>query len=269
MGVTARFVAAMAAAFAIVFAAEPSSSRAEGLFDFLFGSDSPGSSAPSSRQPPYMRERGAPGGADAKGDGKRDGSPGSIEQFADGFCVRTCDGYFFPLIKSAQATRQQTCEFACPSAPMAIYEGASIEFARNHKGERYSALPTAFSFRDKTTQRCACNEPRTSHEFFQRTVRTDPTLRAGDVVIDNAGAYVYRGSEFVPLERASFVPSETRLRLRSILRRAGGRSDALDAAPVSTTGRAAPADAAEPDLTPTGSTPAAAATTETTGAAAR
>ena len=58
-----------------------------------------------------------------------------------GYCVRACDGYYFPLIKSSLISGQQSCELACPSARVQLYEGASIEQARNAKGDRYSALP--------------------------------------------------------------------------------------------------------------------------------
>jgi hypothetical protein len=209
---------ALAAALALAPLLAPCEGRAEDIFDFLFGPDTPPRAAhpPSGyapRQPVKPREpvnaslRAVPPGAD-------EGMGGG------GFCVRTCDGYFFPLIKSAQASRQQSCEYACPSAPMELYEGASIEEARNRKGKKYSSLPAAFSFRDKTTKQCACNRPETSQAFFVRISRTDPTLRDGDVVMSKDGALVYHGSGLVPLNRASFVSSWERQRLRALLDRA-------------------------------------------------
>ncbi len=142
-----------------------------------------------------------------------------------GYCVRACDGYFFPLIKSSQASRQQSCEFLCPSAPMELYEGASIEEARNSRGERYTALPTAFSFREKTAKECSCNDPRSSQDYFIRLSRTDPTLRSGDVVVEANGAFVYNGASLVTLNRSA-LPAQMRSRLREILLRKPGPGDA-------------------------------------------
>ena len=88
----------------------------------------------------------------------------------DGFCVRTCDGYYFPLIKSRRATTQQYCDYACPSAPTAVYEGSAIETARNIAGEKYTSLPTAFSFRDKAMQKCVCNAPERRQDFSRESL---------------------------------------------------------------------------------------------------
>lgn len=148
-------------------------------------------------------------------------SPESSSHASDGFCVRVCDGYFFPLIKSENATRQQSCEFACPSAPMAIYEGSTIEGAHSRKGVPYTRLPTAFQFRDKPGKQCACSRPETALAYYARVARNDPTLRRGDVLIAANGALVYSGGSgsgaFTPLARAGFVPGETRRKLWALL----------------------------------------------------
>jgi hypothetical protein len=140
-----------------------------------------------------------------------------------GYCVRACDGYYFPLIKSSLISGQQSCELACPSARVELYEGESIEEARNAKGGRYSALPAAFSFRDKLTAGCSCINPTTSHDYFLKLSRRDPTLQAGDVVIGPKGAFVYSGSHLVSLSHA---PRHIRARLRAVLPRKFAPSDA-------------------------------------------
>lgn len=134
-----------------------------------------------------------------------------------GFCVRTCDGYYFPLIKSERATKQQSCEYACPFAPMAIYEGATIESARNYKGQKYASLPTAFSSRDRTTPKCSCYPAEYPLSALQRLIRSDPTLHTGDIVFETDGAFVYRGSDFAAAERSTLLSPETRRKLRILL----------------------------------------------------
>jgi hypothetical protein len=209
----------------------PNAARAEGLFDFLFGGSDP--------EPQQQQQRVAPGAGPRGGGlrrsvnredgdashrrrvltrGESRGGGESGEMSGGSFCVRTCDGYFFPLIRSSRATRQQSCEYLCPSTPVELYQGSSIEQARNARGERYSALPTAFRFRDKATEKCACIDPTSSSAYFQNLSRNDPTLRSGDVVIEDSGPFVYNGSTLVTLGRAS-VPSQVRDRLRAMLRR--------------------------------------------------
>jgi hypothetical protein len=251
---TMRLQRALVTGFAALFAAglllAPAPVGAEGLFDFLFGPDP----APQPQVDP-QRARRAPAAsrrAKAVGDLRfakpKDGLGGSgfsTEPSAGGFCVRICDGYFFPLIKSTQATRQQSCELACPSAPMEIFDGGSIESARNARGQRYASLPVAFAFRDRANGGCTCNDPQSSQAFFERTARNDPTLQSGDILVEDSGAFVYRGEKLVPLSDASFMSSVLRDRLRAMLRRTGGVRPAATAAPV-----AAPATPAQPGNEP-------------------
>ncbi len=210
---------AIKAALVLAAAVVACDARAEeDLLDFLFGPDPPARSTPSRgggavrpRYRPSLRPAARPASFRFMRPAASEITPGGG---GDGFCVRVCDGYFFPLIKSERATRQQSCEYACPSAPMAIYEGSTIEGARSRKGEPYSRLPTAFQFRDKPAQHCACSRPDTALAYYERIVRSDPTLRRGDVVIAANGALVYggpgEGGAFTPLARASFVPGDTR-----------------------------------------------------------
>ncbi|HEY8124204.1 MAG TPA: DUF2865 domain-containing protein [Methylocystis sp.] len=142
-----------------------------------------------------------------------------------GYCVRACDGYYFPLIKSPGISGQQSCELACPSARMQLYEGASIEQARNATGLRYSALPAAFSFRDKLTPRCVCNDPAASRDYYLPLSRRDPTLRAGDIVVGEKGAFIYSRSSLVSLSHAS---RQVRARLRGLLSRNIAPGEARD-----------------------------------------
>ncbi|MGE5368532.1 MAG: DUF2865 domain-containing protein [Chloroflexota bacterium] len=212
----ARWIGPLGMAFWL--ALTPSPGAAQGLLEFLFGAPAPPPAAPRPRESvPTRRDR-------VQGELRyarpRDGNSFSSDPSVGGFCVRSCDGYYFPLIKSTRATRQQSCEMACPSAQMEIFDGSTIETARNRKGQRYSALPGAFAFRDKANGACACNDPRTSQAYFEQNVRSDPTLQSGDVIVETEGAFVYRGSKLVPLSGASFMPPALRDRLRAMLRRA-------------------------------------------------
>ncbi len=218
---------------ALSLAPAPAPVAAQGLLEFLFGPDpAPQQAAPRPRESaPGRRVK-----AQASG-GPRSGAGFASDPGVGGFCVRTCDGYFFPLIKSMRATRQQSCELACPSASMDIYDGSSIETARNHKGQRYSALPRAFAYRGGASGDCVCNDPRSSQAYFERAGKDDPTLQNGDIFVDADGAFVYGGSKLVPLGEASFVSTNLRNRLRAMLRRSPAPTPTL-------TGTIAPAPSA-------------------------
>jgi len=126
------------------------------------------------------------------------------------FCVRTCDGYFFPLIRSARATRQDSCAFACPSATVEYYRGGSIESARNLRGQRYTDLPNAFKYREQAIPGCACHPPAQAQQTSLRIARKDPTAQAGDIVVGEAGAFVFNGRRIIPLEGSHEVSAAIR-----------------------------------------------------------
>lgn len=78
-------------------------------------------------------------------------------------CVRTCDGYFFPM--SFATTRahfehdRQRCERACPGAGKLYYFSSatgSPETMTDLKGEPYAQLPTAFLYQSKYESSCSC-----------------------------------------------------------------------------------------------------------------
>jgi hypothetical protein len=132
------------------------------------------------------------------------------------FCVRTCDGYFFPLIKSAQQTKQASCEYACPSAPVAYYHGSSIETARNLSGEKYTSLPTAFKFREKVSAGCTCHPPEESQQHSLKIVKNDPTAHSGDIVVEQKGAFVYQGKQAIPIDRSRQVSASVRQNIQKM-----------------------------------------------------
>lgn len=208
-----RLAGALALAVALV---SPLDTLAQGdFFDDLFGPE-PSYAYPSRRSWRVTHPRPRPRAP--KASVRRDRPP-SVQAETDsmsggGYCVRACDGYYFPLIKSSAISGQRSCEFACPSARVELYHGETIEEARNAKGDRYSTLPVAFSFRDRLTAGCSCTNPAASHDYYLRLSRKDPTLRAGDVVVGENEAFVYSGADLANLSHA---PSSVRTRVKNLL----------------------------------------------------
>jgi hypothetical protein len=111
-----------------------------------------------------------------------------------GYCVRLCDGRYFPLPRlSSNATPPRLCSALCPAARTIVYWGAPIDQARTLNGSRYSDLATAFYFRKQVEPSCTCN----GSDVFGTaaiSIKADLTLRPGDIVVTEKGARVFIGS---------------------------------------------------------------------------
>ena len=111
-----------------------------------------------------------------------------------GYCVRLCDGRYFPLPRlTSSTTPVKLCNALCPSSRTMVYWGAPIEHARASNGARYADLATAFGYRKEIVENCTCN----GTDIFGTaaiSIRADITLRPGDVVVTEKGARVFIGS---------------------------------------------------------------------------
>ena len=82
-------------------------------------------------------------------------------------CVRTCDGYYFPISYSTTPASfpqdEQVCQRMCPAAEVALYShrnpGEDIAQAISTGGRNYSELPNAFAFRKAFKPSCSCRAP--------------------------------------------------------------------------------------------------------------
>ena len=108
------------------------------------------------------------------------------------YCVRLCDGRYFPIQRHSGATSAQTCSSMCPASATKIYNGNAIDHAVAPDGKRYSELATAFTYRKKIVPGCTCNG-RDAFGLVNPAVADDPTLRPRDIVATNAGLMAYNG----------------------------------------------------------------------------
>ncbi|MGB6909356.1 MAG: DUF2865 domain-containing protein [Methyloceanibacter sp.] len=80
-------------------------------------------------------------------------------------CVRTCDGFFFPVSYSTYAGRlaqdAAQCQSSC-AAPAELYvyrnPGQEIDQAISLNGIPYQELPAAFKYRQEYVKGCSCKE---------------------------------------------------------------------------------------------------------------
>jgi hypothetical protein len=131
------------------------------------------------------------------------------------FCVRTCDGRYFPIQRQAGVSPAQTCSSFCPAAETRIYNGGSIDHAVASDGKRYGELTTAFVYRDRLVPGCSCNG-RDAFGLVNQPAAEDPTLRPGDIVATNNGLMAY---DATPGKQPSFTPIDAYAALTPELRR--------------------------------------------------
>jgi hypothetical protein len=150
--------------------------------------------------------------ADRNGAGENTGGPRA-------YCVRTCDGFFFPagpaLSGEGRRAQQMTCNSLCPGAEVAVYtvgNQGTIEDAMGPRGQNYSALRTAFRFRQGVDRTCTCTGSATNG-LARLPITHDFTLRAGDVVVTEAGVRVFSGGARFPYRAQDFVEARSYGRL--------------------------------------------------------
>jgi len=103
------------------------------------------------------------------------------------YCVRTCDGRYFPLAATGNESKAEACNSFCPaSETKVVYGGGSIDSAATEDGEPYSELPNAFRYRDELVAGCTCNG-KDSTGLAAVRIEDDPTLRKGDIVAGKDG----------------------------------------------------------------------------------
>jgi hypothetical protein len=111
-------------------------------------------------------------------------------------CVRTCDGFYFPISFATSSDRfrddEQTCQRMCPAAEVSLYTyhnpGEEVTQAVSLNGRLYTELPTAFSYRKALNPACSCRRPGESWAETLKVNGTDETVAPGDVVVTEQNA---------------------------------------------------------------------------------
>jgi hypothetical protein len=111
-------------------------------------------------------------------------------------CVRTCDGYYFPISYSTVQSRfgddQRTCQRECPASEATLYTyrnpGEDIGQAVSLAGQPYTELPNAFHYRKEFNAACSCRRPGQSWADALKNADDASTLEAGDIVVTDQNA---------------------------------------------------------------------------------
>ncbi|WP_315772601.1 MULTISPECIES: DUF2865 domain-containing protein [unclassified Bradyrhizobium] len=200
----ATAVATMATAGAL---AAPTTAGAQDFISALFG----GFNAPQ-RQAPYIRMP----FADEAPPVQRP-APRSQPVYSGGgstaWCVRTCDGRYFPLGATGDQSKEAACNSFCPAAKTEIVYGSSIDGAETDGGKPYSALPNAFKYRTEIVDGCTCNG-KDHFGLAKVSIANDPTLRKGDVVASDDGLKVTNRTSSGKRAELNFSPAPAALRAK-------------------------------------------------------
>jgi Protein of unknown function (DUF2865) len=170
----------------------PGAASAESLFELFFGGFQK-RLAPShasffadpwgQNQPPAPRLVGSVGGS--------------------AFCVRSCDGKYFPLVRG-NASPAQTCQAFCPASPTKVFFGSNIDSAITLNGERYADSENAFAYRKALRADCTCNG-RDAAGLAPVDLTLDTSLRAGDVIATTDGLVAYSGIKLGNYQSPEFL----------------------------------------------------------------
>jgi hypothetical protein len=176
----------------------PGVASAEGLFDFLFG----GLQKPQRQAPAQTNFFADPFGLNQQ----PASPPRAVASSGSGaaFCVRSCDGKYFPLMRG-NASPVQMCQAFCPASPTKVFFGSTIEGASSGNGERYADSENAFAFRKALRADCTCNG-RDPAGLAPVDLTLDTSLRPGDIIATTSGLVAYSGVRVGNAQTAEFTP---------------------------------------------------------------
>ncbi|HXN70389.1 MAG TPA: DUF2865 domain-containing protein [Bradyrhizobium sp.] len=201
--------AALGMAVALSALAVAPSAQAEDFLSALFGAFTGGRvRAPAMVRMPFASES-----DQVSPPGERPGS--RIIGYGGGqaFCVRTCDGRYFPLSASDRESRAASCNNFCPASKTEVVYGSTIDNAATESGKPYSELPNAFRYRDEIVAGCTCNG-RDQIGLAPVKIEDDPTLRKGDIVAGADGLMVAGRSADRRGASLNFTPASDRVRAK-------------------------------------------------------
>jgi hypothetical protein len=201
---------ALVAAAMLLGIASPSPSQAGDFFSALFGGLNGGRQHTPYVSMPFADEtRPLPPGEARP---RVEGEP-RPRMTGQAYCVRTCDGRYFPLPAADRQSRAATCSSFCPASETKVVYGSDIDNAATDSGKSYSELPNAFRYRNEIVAGCTCNG-KDQLGLAQIKIENDPTLRKGDIVAGDNGLQVAGRSAEKRGAALNFSPAPEHIRAR-------------------------------------------------------
>lgn len=185
----------------ILCAGAPAVVQAQDFFSALFGGLGGGRAARPLIRMPFANESGPDDFQPRPGVSRpRIGYGGG-----QAWCVRTCDGRYFPISGAGGQGRAAICDSFCPASETKVVYGSNIDNAETESGKSYSELPNAFRYRTEMVEGCTCNG-RDQIGLAPVKIEDDPTLRKGDIVAGADGLVVANRSAGRHTSALNFSP---------------------------------------------------------------
>jgi hypothetical protein len=112
-------------------------------------------------------------------------------------CVRSCDGFYFPISFATSPARfaddERACRAQCPASEASLYTfrnpGEDMNQAVSAStGQPYTALPTAFKYRQEVNSACSCRGVGQSWADAMKHLDERSTLEQGDILVTDERA---------------------------------------------------------------------------------
>ena len=111
-------------------------------------------------------------------------------------CVRTCDGYYFPISFATVPSRfgddERTCKSLCPASEASLYAyrnpGQDMNQAVSINGQPYSSLPNAFRYRQEFNPSCTCKPANQTWADAMKGVDDRSAAEHGDIIVTEESA---------------------------------------------------------------------------------
>ncbi|NEW90656.1 DUF2865 domain-containing protein [Rhodopseudomonas sp. BR0M22] len=129
------------------------------------------------------------------------GMPGGDYGNAEGgtfrtVCVRSCDGYYFPIsfatVPSRFADDERTCKSLCPASEASLYAyrnpGQDMNQAVSINGQPYTSLPNAFRYRQSFNPSCSCKPANQTWADAMKGVDDRSAAEHGDIIVTEESA---------------------------------------------------------------------------------
>jgi Protein of unknown function (DUF2865) len=112
-------------------------------------------------------------------------------------CVRSCDGFYFPISFATVPARfpddEKTCKALCPAAEATLFSyrnpGEDMNQAVSLNGQPYTASPNAFHYRQEFNPSCSCKAAGQSWADALKSIDdTAAAQQQGDIIVTEEGA---------------------------------------------------------------------------------
>lgn len=129
-------------------------------------------------------------------------------------CVRSCDGYYFPIsfatVQSRFADDERTCKNQCPATEANLFTyrnpGEDINQAVSISGQPYTSLPNAFSYRKAFDPNCTCKANGETWSQALKHLDDKASLQHGDIVVTEDRAKKMSQPKPVPPKKGAAAP---------------------------------------------------------------